>query len=224
MAFKKKSGKPYVWVTWITKLLAGEDKCWFKAWFKAHYEYDKLEEDAENKAKLAEWTRNHDAMVQRRADEVRKMGGPEKHVTVRVEDENAFKLEGALAIVAGKPDLMVFSTGGITVEDAKSGKRRESDLWQIRLYLEALPRTVLAPPVMDPERHTLNGRVMYKEVFSDFVSVEPEHREKIREALKIVAGPQPPKAEPGRFECSRCDIADCKWRFKGPAEGKTDLW
>jgi len=36
---------PYVWVTWLTKLLVGENSCEWAAWFKAnHYSssYDKV--------------------------------------------------------------------------------------------------------------------------------------------------------------------------------------
>ena len=34
---------PYIWVTWLTKLLVGENYCEWAGWFKAHYErYDKV--------------------------------------------------------------------------------------------------------------------------------------------------------------------------------------
>ena len=31
---------PYIWVTWLTKLLAGEAQCDWASWFKAHNKYD----------------------------------------------------------------------------------------------------------------------------------------------------------------------------------------
>lgn len=34
---------PYVWVTWLTKILAGEQSCEWASWFKAHYQdFEKL--------------------------------------------------------------------------------------------------------------------------------------------------------------------------------------
>jgi len=33
---------PYIWVTWLTKLMAGEAQCEWASWFKAHHKYDKL--------------------------------------------------------------------------------------------------------------------------------------------------------------------------------------
>jgi hypothetical protein len=30
--------EPYVWVSWITKILAGESSCVWSAWLRAHYQ------------------------------------------------------------------------------------------------------------------------------------------------------------------------------------------
>ena len=29
---------PYVWVTWLSRLLVGDDSCVWPSWFRAHYE------------------------------------------------------------------------------------------------------------------------------------------------------------------------------------------
>ena len=29
---------PYIWITWLTKLLTGEHSCEWASWFKAHHE------------------------------------------------------------------------------------------------------------------------------------------------------------------------------------------
>ena len=67
----------------------------------------------------------------------------------------------------------------------------------------------------------LNGRVLYREMLHD-VKVLPEHRAKLNEVLKIVSGPKAPPAVPSRWECERCNIADCTFRFKEAATGTTD--
>ena len=41
---RKRDG-PYVWVSWITKLLAGEVNCEWAPWFKAHHTYQKVPSD-----------------------------------------------------------------------------------------------------------------------------------------------------------------------------------
>ena len=37
MAELRKHG-PYIWVTWLTRLLAGENSCEWAAWFRAQHE------------------------------------------------------------------------------------------------------------------------------------------------------------------------------------------
>ena len=33
-----RDGGPYIWATWLTKLLAGEDSCEWSSWFKSQYD------------------------------------------------------------------------------------------------------------------------------------------------------------------------------------------
>jgi len=217
MAYKAKRGKPYIWVTWITKVAAGEDHCYLQPWFKAHYDYDKIEESEESKAKLAQWNKDHDALVLRYAEHMRK-----GNLEVTLEDQNAFKLEGPTWVLAGKPDMVIRDTLGRTVVDGKSGKKRESDHYQVRIYLVALPKTLYSGELaQSTDTLPLAGRVLYKEMLHD-VKLTQEHRTRLNEVLKIVSSPKAPKAVPSRWECSRCNIADCTFRFKGPAEGTTD--
>lgn len=67
-----KRPKPYVWASWITKLLAGESQCAWAAWFRAHHRYDKLPRDAD----LAAWTSGHTAMVGERSRVLTEDGSP----------------------------------------------------------------------------------------------------------------------------------------------------
>ena len=55
---------PYVWVTWLTKLLVGEDSCEWASWFKAQHEgwsWDKVPSTFD----LAKWTMDHTALLGR---------------------------------------------------------------------------------------------------------------------------------------------------------------
>lgn len=217
MSYKPKKGKPYIWVTWITKLAAGEDKCYLQPWFKAHYDYEKLEESAEDKAALAKWNVEHDALVKHYADHQKSQGNE-----VTLEDQNAFKLEGPNWIISGKPDIVIRHGLGRVVIDGKSGKKRESDHYQVRVYLIALPKTLYSGELAQAtDVLPLTGRVLYKEMLHD-VKLEPAHRARLNEVLNIVAGPKAPQAMPSKWECKKCNIADCRFRFKDAAHGTTD--
>lgn len=110
---------PYVWVTWLTKLLAGENHCEWALWFKSRHKYDKMESGFD----LNRWTREHDEMVQWRATKLREEGHD-----VRVEDENGFRVEGKSGTtVAGKPAIVVSTDQSIYLrglQDRKAARFR----------------------------------------------------------------------------------------------------
>src|SRR2546426_12613973 len=51
---------PYIWVTWLSKLLAGEAHCEWALWFKAHHKYDKRLDESFD---LASWAARHAELV-----------------------------------------------------------------------------------------------------------------------------------------------------------------
>ena len=68
---------PYVWVTWLPKLLSGESTCEWESWFKAHH-------DGNSWARMpsgfdvTQWLMNHTALLnQSREGILRADGGPE---------------------------------------------------------------------------------------------------------------------------------------------------
>lgn len=194
-------GKPYIWVTWLAKLLGGQ-QCVWSAWFKAHYKYDKYEEQA---ADLVKWNRDHTALMAAKRRALEADGW-----TVTVEDQNAFKLEGAVAVVAGKMDLVAVKDDRVLVVDGKTGRQRESDIWQVLLYLFALPKCRPDLPAQ------LEGEVHYRK---EDVSLTPEEltEERLEEIvglIKTVGGDEAPPKRPSRAECQRCNIGrkDCPER------------
>jgi len=195
-----RKGKPRIWVTWLTKLLGGNECVW-SAWFKAHYRYDKFEEMAGD---LAEWNRQHTALMARRRHELEADGW-----TITVEQQNDFELEGERAIVAGKPDLIAKKDGRVLVVDGKTGRQRESDIWQVLFYLFAFQK---ARPDM---AGTLEGEIHYLKD-DERISVTPEELDADRldrmvALIKLVADHEPPARRPSRYECQRCNIGsrDC---------------
>jgi CRISPR/Cas system-associated exonuclease Cas4 (RecB family) len=189
--------RPYIWVSWLTKLLSGEDKCWWRAWYKAHYKYEKLADDADRADFFREWTAKHDAITQRRAAELKKDGW-----VTRCEEDAEFKLNGASADVAGKPDLVGLRDGEALVIDAKSGRRRASDHWQVLIYMFALPISWL-------KGVTIRGEVEYQDGTVLVRALDRPEREAIIQAIKTIGGPDEPARVPSTMECKYCDVAAC---------------
>ena len=139
---------PYVWVTWISRLLAGDAHCAWAAWFRAHHTYERLPSDFD----AARWTSEHTAMVRGQAEALRQAS-----YAVSVEDQNAFRLQGKLGVtLGGKPDLVAWRNGEVRVVECKTGQPRHSDTIQVMIYMLVLPH---AQPVW--RGRTLSGRVHY---------------------------------------------------------------
>ena len=54
---------PYIWATWLPRLLTGENSCEWAVWFKAHYQ-DWTRTPSE--FNQAEWMLNHTALLNKR--------------------------------------------------------------------------------------------------------------------------------------------------------------
>jgi hypothetical protein len=204
-----KRGRVYCWPTWITKLLSGEERCWWRAWFRAHTKYEKIEDDPERAEFFREWNRKHDAIVARRAAELKAAGW-----TVKIEDEGQFKVAGDLGDLAGKPDIVAMKGDEAVVIDAKAGRRRGSDHWQVLLYIFALPLSWL-------KGFKLRGEVEYHDGREATSPMTPEAKERIISAMKKVMGPEAPESAPSRNECRYCDVKTCptRWADTGEEDG-----
>jgi len=212
MSTTQRRGGSYIWVTWLTGLLSGDRRCTWAPWFKAHFKYDKV---AAPSFDQAAWSSDHDDLVRRRVAELTADGW-----LVFVEDQNAFTLQGKVATLAGKPDIVAVraSDGDLNgdrlarVEDAKTGKPRHADFWQVLTYMLALPLTHEA--VRGVSR--LTGYVQYRD---HVVTVQPEEftpalRAKLIALIGLVGGPDSPTHAPSPRECGFCDIGprDCTLR------------
>ena len=63
----RRSGKSYIWVTWLSKLLVGEQSCEWSPWFRSHHEgrsWDRAVRPADQgMPTLAEWQMKHTAGI-----------------------------------------------------------------------------------------------------------------------------------------------------------------
>ncbi len=201
-----RTGSAYIWSTWLAQLLGGKECVW-RVWFMSHFKYEKVVE--EEAFDLVAWNREHSRLMRDRTLELEEAGW-----TVSTEDANAFKLQGSTATLAGKPDIVATMPGHVLVIDGKTGRARESDVWQVLIYLFALPKS--RPDLIGQ----LVGEIQYKHG-DKRVAVLPEQLTSDRlqamvTTIKTISGPTPPRRSPSRDECKRCNIglADCPERFQ----------
>lgn len=194
----------YIWVTWLSKLMAGEMGCWWSAWFKAHYVgYDKVPSDFN----LAKWTAEHTRIVHEVVTERESIGE-----LVTVEDQNSFRYRfGDGVTIAGKPDIVSITDNTLSVIDVKTGQPRVSDHMQVMLYLLLLPRVRVKC-----EARSLEGHVVYREYRSDILSqaIDEGFKRNARYFLNLLNSEESAKKVPSIGNCRFCDVgrSDCPER------------
>jgi RecB family exonuclease len=194
---------PYVYVTWLTKQMSGEESCRWKLWFKAHNTYAKAPSDFD----LARWTADHTQVLHARANELREQG-----YAVYLEGQNDFKLEGANgATLSGKADIVAVKGDDALVVDCKTGKERTSDKLQVLTYMLALPASVA-----HCRGRRIRGEVQYGDgaVAIAAAEVDDGFRAMVKDYMDLAAGEAAPAKAASPSECRFCDIAasDCPER------------
>lgn len=200
---------PYVWVTWISRLLAGDAQCAWAAWFRAHHTYERLPSD------LTRWAAEHAAMVRDQAESLKTAG-----YSVLLEDQNRIRLKGQSGVtLGGKPDILAWRDGDGMIVECKTGQQRHADRIQVMIYMLVLPH---AQPIW--RGRTLTGRVQYG---SGSVEVPAEDldavfRTRFRDMMTNVGGDAAPGRVPSFYECRFCDIgaADCPDRVDDLPQNK----
>jgi CRISPR/Cas system-associated exonuclease Cas4 (RecB family) len=195
---------PYVWVTWISRLLAGEAHCEWAAWFRAHHTYEKRPATFD----FAKWNAEHGQMVRERAVALAKEG-----FQVGIEEQNKLSLRGGSgATLGGKPDLIAVRERDVLVVDCKTGQTRGADYYQVLIYMLALP-------MCRPQYKGLavRGRVDYRD---NAIQIPPEElaeeaANRIWEFIERVVGDNEPQRVASAGECAFCDITrrDCPDRM-----------
>jgi hypothetical protein len=195
---------PFIWVTWLSKVMAGERQCQWTSWFRSHYEWAKVPSGCD----LARWTADHAELLRARRATLEAQG-----FTVYAEDQNSFTLTGRTGIeVSGKPDIVAVRGQEAYVEDCKTGTPRHSDHLQVLVYMLSLPHV---------EGHCkgrgLEGRIVYKNIVAEVPSsrIDDDLRKLFRKTVLTIGGPEPAKKVPSWGECRYCDISkvDCPERI-----------
>ena len=126
---------PYVWVTWISKILAGEDSCEWASWFRANHEnssYKKIPSDFDS----ATWQIKHTELLRQARQEYESKG-----YKVFTQNQNMIRLQGRTSMLSGIPDLIAVGDETGVVIDVKTGQPLASHVIQVLIYMYALSHT-----------------------------------------------------------------------------------
>ena len=164
------------------------------------------------------WMLEHTALVNKERESLEGTG-----YVVHTENQNLFRLKGATATIAGKPDLIGEKTNEILISDAKTGNRNPSHRAQVQIYQYAIPKAL--PRFKDkPAR----GQVRYPDCYvgSPASSVTPDFVANLGSLIRRLANDVLARRVPSAQECRCCDItkADCPDRMEDSwtPEGSTD--
>ena len=200
-------------MTWLTALLAGDAHCEWATWFRAHNTYTKRPSDFN----LTIWKSQHSDMVRTRAASLKAEG-----YSVYLENQNKMHIEGRAVTLGGCPDIIAVGAGEGLIVDCKTGQQRDSDVFQVMVYMLALPLMRHAASV-----GSLRGEVQYRD---HVISIPPdaitlEFRERFRNLMARISAQEPATKVPSYHECRFCDIGpdDCPERTEAhPGGGQID--
>ena len=134
-----RDGHPYIWATWLAKILAGDSSCEWAAWFKARYDSKSWQRVA--RSDFSAWAIAHTALLDRSRRQ-----WDDRGFSTFVEDQNSFRLRGDVATLAGKPDLIAVNGTRAVISDAKTGQPKPSHQAQVMLYMYAVPSLIRLTP------------------------------------------------------------------------------
>ena len=201
-----RSGGPYIWVTLLSKLLAGDESCEHAGWFKAQHDPHSWQRSPST-FDSAQWQTDHTALVHDLREDL-----TIRNFQVSVERQNEFHLFGKTATLAGRPDLIAQQDGSATIVDAKTGRPKDSDVIQVMIYQWAVSH------VPQYRGMVLDGKVVYRDhaVEIPASAVNSRFIERMASLIGRLAAPKSPVKVPSAWECGRCPITrvDCPERVE----------
>ena len=203
-----KRDAPYIWVTWITKLLVGKECCLWAAWFKSHYkDYAKAPSDFD----ALSWNIKHTVLLDTIATQY-----AHRFDRVQREHQNSFNYHGSSgAILSGKPDLIGITGNEMRICDAKTGQKQDEHWAQMMLYMYFYPRCFpQAFKDMNIVGELCYGDGTKQEVYMD--EFDDTFRGQVMKVLQALSSTEPPPTVPSSTECGYCHITnvDCLDRLE----------
>ncbi len=211
-----RNGGPYIWATWLTKLLVGENSCEWASWFKAQHEASSWER-VPSGFDQAGWMLAHTEAVR-----VCRERWDEQGYTVFTEGQNAFTLVGKTATLGGKPDLIVRNGSAGTIIDVKTGTPSPAHVAQVMLYQYAVPKAL-----GQYRGIRFDEKLVYRgyEIDIPVDAIDEAFVGNMVSLIGRLAASTPARRVPSAQECGFCEItgADCPERLPDQREeGQTE--
>lgn len=198
---------PYVWVTWLTKLLTGELSCEWSGWFRSMYD-GRSWKRTPSTFDFAKWQLDHTDLLKRCVEELEYHGNK-----VFIENQNSFNLRGKSATLAGKPDIISVNGDSGLIVDAKTGAESPAHTVQVLIYMYAIPRSL-----RQFEGVKFDGRIVYNDNVIDIPhsALDEVFVNNFSKLMKTLSSDNAPRRVPSNKECRFCDITseDCSSRIE----------
>lgn len=191
--------EPYIWVTWLSRLMAGETSCNWAPWFKTNYP-KRDDERVPSDLNVAGWQIAHTRILNELVNEQRSPGK-------RIIRESNLRFRHQNFVLAGRPDLIILpsNTEEVEIYDCKTGQPRVSDKIQVMIYMFCFPQSE------DPwqGKKIPKGCVVYRKNRVEIPpeAINEEFTNNLFYFLGILISETPPEKNSNERECRWCDIA-----------------
>ena len=198
--------QPYLYPTWLAKLMSGEISCEWAVWYRVHYkDWARPPSDFDE----ARYTMEHTRLLR----EMRSKRDPGTE-RIYVERQGSFWYTHPSGIrISGTPDLVTTGPNGNCVYEAKAFSQRPYHKIQTMIYMYCLPRSER----MEFFGRTFSGEVQYVEHAAQIASEEVAGRfeEQLNYWMTLLSSNDPMERFPSEQECRFCNIGkvDCPDRM-----------
>ena len=194
----RKNG-PYIYPTWLPKLLAGLDRCEWKVWFQVHHD-GRTWQKLDSGFNLARYNIEHTELLRLCTAEYEQRG-----FTVTVERQNEFRLNRDWVTISGRPDLVASRDDEAVIVDVKAAKPNLSHEIQVMLYIAWLP---LADGRYREVK--LSGQVYYgadNGIDIPATEIDKRFKEITAGLITRLTSKTPARKAPSAAECRFCPIS-----------------
>ncbi len=200
-------GKPYIWATWLSRVMTGHVSCQWQYWFLV---WNKLVDQQPSTFDQIGWQIGHTRLLTETRQELVSAG-----LRTQTEVELQCRVPGCNVRINGKADCLAIDCDAVTVYDCKTGKPHESHQVQVMIYMYALstyPRFA---------KKRIQGVVVYRQRRIVIPCLPEDFADQLAYFTGLLVADGPPAKEPGR-DCRFCKITsdDCPER----QDGEDDPW
>lgn len=192
--------RPYIWATWLAKLMAGDAPCPWQYWFRTHYE---LTERHPDDFDVIGWRIDHERMVNELRRDLASKG-------IKPIGPYRFKIPAghSTGVIVGEIDLLIVRDRDFLVHDCKTGMPRSVHMVQVMTYMHALLRQVTFAS------KTPMGIVVYKEHRVEIPLLPRTFASNFEFFSDLLSDETPAARNPGEW-CAKCELTatDCPERY-----------